>query len=119
MNSQPVFIEDNEIEWSEVEPGIKRKIMACEPNLMMVKVSFGKGRVGALHNHFHSQVTYIKSGSFEVIIKGERKVLSEGDVFYIPPHAEHGVVCLEEGVLIDVFTPMREDFINNKPDSEI
>jgi quercetin dioxygenase-like cupin family protein len=37
-----------------------------------------------------------------------------GDAFYIPPNVIHGAVCLEAGVLIDVFSPMREDFIENK-----
>jgi quercetin dioxygenase-like cupin family protein len=40
-----------------------------------------------------------------------KKVLKAGDAFYIPPNSLHGVVCLEKGVLIDVFSPMREDFV--------
>ncbi|MBS1564980.1 MAG: cupin domain-containing protein, partial [Bacteroidetes bacterium] len=42
---------------------------------------------------------------------GEKKILSAGDAYYIPPHVLHGAVCIEDGVLIDVFSPMREDFI--------
>jgi quercetin dioxygenase-like cupin family protein len=48
-----------------------------------------------------------------VEIGGEKKVLRAGDAFYIPPNVLHGAVCLEPGVLIDIFSPMREDFINN------
>lgn len=53
----------------------------------------------------------MESGIFEVEIGGEKRVLKAGDGFLAPSNVPHGVVCLESGVLIDVFTPMREDFI--------
>jgi quercetin dioxygenase-like cupin family protein len=77
-------------------------------------VSFDKGGVGTLHQHPHTQITHVESGVFEVEIGEEKKVLKAGDAFYIPPNIMHGAVCLEAGVLIDVFSPMREDFIDNK-----
>jgi quercetin dioxygenase-like cupin family protein len=52
----------------------------------------------------------VESGIFEVEIDGHKKILTTGDAYYIPPHVLHGCVCLEAGVLIDVFSPMREDF---------
>jgi quercetin dioxygenase-like cupin family protein len=64
-----------------------------------------------VHQHYHSQITNVESGVFEVEIGGEKKVLKGGDAFYIPPHVLHGAVCLEAGVLIDIFSPMREDFV--------
>jgi quercetin dioxygenase-like cupin family protein len=53
----------------------------------------------------------VESGVFEVEIDGEKRELSAGDAFYIPPHLLHGAICKEAGVLIDVFSPMREDFV--------
>ena len=105
------FIENREIPWEEVDKGVKRKIMAYDEKLMVVKVEFQKGGVGSLHQHYHSQITHIESGIFEVEIGDEKKVLSTGDAFYVAPNVMHGAVCLEAGVLIDVFSPMREDFI--------
>lgn len=105
-----VFITDNEIDWEPTAPGMKRKIMTYDADLMLVRVEFEKGGVGALHSHYHKQITHVQSGVFEVEISGEKKVLRAGDVFHVPPHAVHGAVCLEAGVLIDVFSPMREDF---------
>jgi unsaturated pyranuronate lyase len=105
------FIENSEIPWEEVDKGIKRKIMAYDNKLMVVKMQFEKGGVGVLHQHYHSQITHVQSGSFEVQINGEKKILAAGDAFYISPNVRHGAVCLEAGVLIDVFSPMREDFI--------
>ena len=109
-----VFIENKEIPWEQMDKGVKRKIMAYDDSLMVVKVEFEKGGVGSLHQHYHSQITHIESGSFEVEVEGVKKVLNAGDAFHIPSNAMHGAVCLEAGVLIDVFSPMREDFINGK-----
>jgi quercetin dioxygenase-like cupin family protein len=106
------FVGSKDIEWEETAPGMKRKIMAYDENLMLVRVEFEKGAVGTLHSHHHVQITHVESGLFEVEINGEKKVLSAGDVFYVAPHLLHGAVCLEAGVLIDVFSPMREDFIS-------
>ncbi len=106
-----VFIENADIEWEKVGDGLKRKIMAYDNQLMLVKVHFEKGGIGSLHQHFHSQITHVESGVFEVEIEGEKKILNAGDAFYIPPHFMHGAVCKESGVLIDVFSPMREDFL--------
>ena len=106
-----LFIENGEIPWEEVDKGMKRKIMAYDDKLMVVKVEFETGGIGTLHQHFHSQITHVESGVFEVEIGDEKKVLRAGDAFYIPSNVIHGAVCLEAGVLIDVFSPMREDFI--------
>jgi quercetin dioxygenase-like cupin family protein len=108
-----VFIENSEIPWEIAGPGMRRKIMSYDDRLMVVKVEFEKGAVGSLHQHHHSQISHVESGSFEVEIGGERKVLNGGDAFYVPPNAVHGAVCLEPGVLIDIFSPMREDFVTN------
>jgi quercetin dioxygenase-like cupin family protein len=78
-----VFIENSEIPWEEVDKGIKRKIMAYDKKLMVVKMEFEKGGVGVLHQHYHSQITHVESGSFEVQINGEKKILAAGDAFYI------------------------------------
>lgn len=109
-----VFLQNKDIPWEQMDRGIKRKIMSYDDNLMLVKVEFEKGGVGSLHQHYHSQITHIERGIFEVEIDGVKKILSAGDGFYIPPNVMHGAVCLEEGVLIDVFSPMREDFITDK-----
>lgn len=111
MNTASLFKKCDCIEWEMAGEGVKRKIMVYNNDLMMVKVAFCKGSVGSLHQHRHSQVTHVDEGSFEVQIGDDKKELNKGDVFFIPPNVIHGVVCLEEGILIDVFNPMREDFI--------
>ena len=109
--SMKLFIENKDLPWEPVDTGVRRKIMAYDDKLMVVKVEFKQGGIGNLHQHHHSQITHVESGIFEVEIGDEKKILTGGDAFYIPPNVMHGAVCLEEGVLIDVFSPMREDFI--------
>jgi quercetin dioxygenase-like cupin family protein len=108
-----VFIENNEVPWEDMGNGVRRKIMAYDESLMLVVAEFQNGGIGSVHQHYHTQITHVHSGKFEVQINGQKKVLNAGDVFYVPPHAPHGALCLEAGILIDVFSPMREDFINN------
>jgi quercetin dioxygenase-like cupin family protein len=109
-----VFIENDEVAWEQMDAGVKRKVMSWDDRLMLVKVQFETGGVGSLHQHHHTQISHVESGVFEVEISGDKKILKAGDAFYIPPNAIHGAVCLEAGVLIDVFSPMRENFVSDK-----
>ena len=111
MKESAIFIEDKDVTWEFPDPGIRRKVMAYNDQLMLVRVDFEQGAIGTLHEHYHSQISHVESGAFEVQIDGQKKVLRAGDAFYVPPDTVHGVVCLEAGVLIDVFNPSREDFI--------
>ncbi len=105
------FIMGDDIQWEVVGEGVKRKIMGYDDKIMLVKVHFEKGGIGPMHEHYHSQVTYVESGEFELTIGSETKIVKGGDSFYIPPHALHGAICKKSGVLIDVFSPIREDFM--------
>jgi len=105
------FIPDESVKWEAADASIQRKVMAFNEQLMLVKVKFRKGDIGSLHHHIHTQISYVASGVFEVEINHEKSVLKAGDVFYVSPETIHGVVCLEDGILIDVFNPMRADFV--------
>jgi len=104
------YIFENNIEWGKIDEGIKRKILGFDDNLMMTLVEFKKNARGSVHSHVHRQVTYIVRGSFEVQIEDEKKILKQGDSFFIPPSIVHGVMALEDALLVEVFSPLREDF---------
>ena len=91
--------------------GVSRKILAQDTDMMAVEVAFEAGAVGAVHTHPHVQISYVLSGKFEANMNGEKKIITAGDSYYTEPNLPHGVVCLEEGVLLDIFTPRREDFL--------
>ena len=106
-----VYQIENEIQWEPAGEGVVRQVMAYDGQIMLVKVKFETGAVGAPHTHYHSQASYIVSGKFELTIGDEKKVLVAGDGYYVQTDQIHGAVCLEAGVLIDCFTPMRADFL--------
>jgi quercetin dioxygenase-like cupin family protein len=105
----------DQVPWEEVGEGLKRQIMGYDDKIMLVKVDFKVDAVGQLHEHHHSQVTYVESGEFEMTIGNDVRTIKGGDSYYIPPHVMHGCVCKKEGVLIDVFSPAREDFLGMPP----
>ena len=106
-----LFQINDEIPWEDLGNGIKRQVYGYDERIMLVKAQFEGEAVGEMHQHVHSQVTYVESGVFEMNIGGEKKVLRAGDGYYVPPNVLHGCVCKEPGMLIDAFSPHREDFL--------
>lgn len=92
-------------------PGIRRQVLAEAPAQMVVSFRFETGATGALHSHPHVQSTFVAKGRFEFYRGGEAHLLQPGDSLVIPSGVEHGCKCLEEGELIDVFSPRRDDFL--------
>lgn len=106
-----VFVQGGDREWQDAGEGVRRQILGHDEGLMMVRVEFVQGAIGTAHQHPHRQATLVESGRFEVAIGGEVRVLRAGDGFIVPPDVVHGVMALEAGVLVDVFTPARADFL--------
>lgn len=106
-----MFVKNSECGITDCEPGVTRKVLAYSDELMMCEITFEKGARGNVHSHEHLQITYIAEGSFEFTIDGETKIVNKGDSVYMPSNSVHGVVCLEAGKLVDVFNPMRKDFL--------
>jgi quercetin dioxygenase-like cupin family protein len=100
------------MEWEQLGGGVSRQFLGFDNQIMMVKVKFEKGSIGSLHQHFHTQATYCAAGKFEFAIGDEKKIVNAGDGVYIEPNILHGALCLEAGTLIDVFSPVREDFLS-------
>jgi quercetin dioxygenase-like cupin family protein len=114
MTQRNPFQTEEEISWEYAAEGINRQIFGFNDQMMMVKVKFEKGAVGVVHQHIHTQASYVESGLFEITIDGEKKILKEGDGFFVEHNLWHGALALEAGVLIDVFNPKRADFLNQK-----
>ena len=91
--------------------GVIRRVLAYNNGLMCVENTFEAGAVGNLHSHPHTQITYVVSGKFSFTIDGETKIVTRGDTMLKEDGVIHGCTCLEAGVLLDIFTPMREDFV--------
>ena len=96
----------------KVGDGLTRQLFGYDDAILMARVEFEAGAVGEVHSHTHSQVSYVESGEFDVYIDGVEERLGPGDSFYIHPNLDHGAVCRKAGVLLDVFSPVREDFLD-------
>jgi quercetin dioxygenase-like cupin family protein len=111
VDASPRFLHAVDRPWTDLG-SVQRQVLGYDGEMMMVRVRFDAGAVGALHHHPHRQATLVESGRFRVEIGGEARELAAGDGFFIPPNVEHGVVAMDAGVLVDVFAPAREDFLD-------
>lgn len=95
----------------DVGNGVTRRILAYCDGVMTVENTFVTGGIGPMHAHPHTQITYVLSGKFEFTIGNETKIVTTGDTLLKQDGIEHGCKCLEAGKLLDIFTPMRKDFV--------
>ncbi len=101
----------NKIPVEQTATGIKRQMVVGQ-NVMMCRFRFAPFVVTPEHTHPHEQMTLVMQGKVKFTISGEEHILSPGDVLHFPPNNRHGATMLdEEVVLIDIFSPIREDFL--------
>ena len=107
------YFMDSDVPWEDLGDGIRRKIVGHTPELMSVLVQFDKGAIGTPHAHDgHDQIAMVIAGAFEAEVNGEKRILRTGDAFIAPRLHTHGVVALEpDSVLLDQFSPRREDYL--------
>ncbi len=106
-----MYVKISDVESSDLGEGVSRKILASGGTMMTVQFAFEKGAVGTPHTHVHEQVGYVLQGRFELTLADEEIIIEAGDTYYVPSNVVHGVVALEDGILLDVFTPQRQDFL--------
>ena len=100
-----------ETEVKTINPLLERRVLAYRDEMMMVELSAKSSAVIQAHQHIHQQMTYILDGIFEFDIENEKRILKKGDSIFIESNKMHGALCLEEGKLLDIFTPARKDFL--------
>ena len=94
-----------------IADGIERQ-MIWGDQLMVCRLRIAPRVVTAVHTHPHEQITLVEQGRVRFTVAGQERVSSAGDVLHFPPGCEHGATVLdEEVVLIDIFSPLREDFL--------
>jgi quercetin dioxygenase-like cupin family protein len=93
------------------EPGLHRRILATSPRLMIVHHEMDQGWAGARHSHPHEQAVYVISGHLRVSRGDETFEVGGGGSFVVPGGVEHQAWALEPSVVLDLFTPLREDYL--------
>jgi quercetin dioxygenase-like cupin family protein len=116
-NMESYTLTEGKSEWTEVAPGVRRKLIHTS-RLMMVVVEFTNGpsdHPDPFHHHHHEQVSYVAEGALILFIEGiGEERLKKGDLFAVPSGIPHTVQTLTQVVrIIDSFTPLREDFLSS------
>lgn len=103
------FIDRTSVPPLDLAPGV-RLWVSHGPNLMLSYVELDAGAVVPLHHHPHEQGGMVVSGRLRFTIGDETKECGPGDMYLIPPDVPHTVTAVEAAVVLDVFTPIREDY---------
>jgi len=99
------------IPFEQIAEGIERQMIVGE-KLMICRIRFAPFVVTPEHDHPHEQMTIVEKGRVRFFIEGEEKIAEQGDVLHFTSNCWHGATMLdEEVILIDIFTPIREDFL--------
>ena len=111
MSSNAITVlSSSEEKMSVPEPGLRRQVMSYSKSLMLVRHTMTKGWVGALHSHPHEQMVYVVHGKLIFEHPGGKFEVTSGESFIVPGDVQHQASALEDSEVLDVFTPMREDY---------
>ena len=92
--------------------GAERRILSYGGGMMLVQFTFDAGVTAPIHSHPHEQVGYVVSGELDLLMEGQEMTrLTAGCSYYVAPNVRHGIITRAPTVLIDCFTPIREDFL--------
>jgi len=105
------FVKNSDVIAANLPGGLSRKVLSHTEDMMVVEITFPAGAPGGLHSHPHVQSSYVVSGVFEYQVGEVKYTMRAGDSITVEGGAMHGCSCIEEGVLLDIFTPERKDFL--------
>lgn len=97
--------------YTEKIPGLNLKTLVHGEKTSFTEMILQKGTVVPMHNHIHEQTGYLVKGRLQFNIDGEEIIAEEGDCWNIASNVMHSAEALEETILIEVFSPVREDYL--------
>ena len=101
------------IEREQLNPRAARQVIHAE-KLTIARLFLNKGAVVGEHSHHNEQVTVLEQGRLRFTIDGRELELAAGQVLDIPPNAVHSVLALEDSVAMDIFAPVRDDWLRGE-----
>ncbi|HEX9917609.1 MAG TPA: cupin domain-containing protein [Pyrinomonadaceae bacterium] len=112
--TRPLHLNWSDMPFEQVGEGIERQMVVGE-KMMICRLRFAPFVVTPEHEHTHEQMTIVERGRVRFFIEGVERIASPGDVLHFPSGCRHGATMLDdEVVLIDIFTPLREDFLGSQ-----
>jgi len=105
----PVY-EWDRIEKERMNPLLVRQVIHGD-NITIARLWMAKGCSVAEHSHHNEQISMIEEGALRFVLAGEEKIVKAGEVLRIPPHVPHSAEAILDSVAIDLFSPIREDWL--------
>jgi quercetin dioxygenase-like cupin family protein len=106
-----VFRANSEACVVEMFPGVVRRTLSSGDRATLIEVKPDTGAVVPDHAHPHEQIGYVASGRVPFVIEGDERELTAGDSYLVPGGASHEVTALEPSICVDVFSPVREEYL--------
>ena len=110
MSAADEVIKSDDSKTVSPEPGLARQVMSYNQSVMLVRNKMEAGWVGGAHSHPHDQVVFVVSGAIQLTVAGVPHALSAGDSLLVAGGTVHQATAGQPSVVLDIFTPYREDY---------
>lgn len=107
-----MFYKFTAAETHQLAPDCKRRVLAKTDTMMLCRLDMEEGHMGPIHTHPHEQCTYVISGKVEVVLEDGKKLLEAGDSVGFASNVPHTYRAVEDAVVLESFTPLRDDILN-------
>ena len=97
--------------WVDIVPGVRRQTITTGTTMYQMRARLDTGSVLPVHQHQQEQITHVISGRLRMIAAGEARELGPGESIYLPANTPHGVETIEDSLVIDTFSPPRDDYL--------
>jgi quercetin dioxygenase-like cupin family protein len=111
MASEQIFVKGEHVHQVEMAPGVRRRTLGHGSQMLLAEFTLAAGSGVATHSHPHDQVGYVLRGSMQLTVGEETQTCRAGDSYYIPGDVPHSAQTEEDALVLDVFCPPREDYL--------
>jgi len=115
MKEESVYVSVANVKPVEMVPGAWQRTLAWGERMLISHVTLEPGSLVPRHKHPHEQVGFVIEGEITMVIGGESHAFKAGDSYVIPSNVEHDGRVTQHTVVLDVFSPPREDFKRQSP----
>ena len=111
MATSRTFVSSAEVKPAAQMSGVDRRTLVWGDQMLLAEMTIAKGTRVQRHSHVHEQLGYLAKGRLEFVVGEERTVLEAGAGYRVPSNAPHEVYALEDSLVLDIFSPVREEYL--------
>lgn len=97
--------------WVDIVPGIRRQTITTGSTMYQMRAQLDAGSRLPEHQHPQEQITHVISGRVRMMVSGQPHELGPGESLYLQSNVRHGAETLEDTLVIDTFSPPRDDYL--------